>query len=90
MRLTSKGLHMAFPTRLCGLHCTAAYLSLALLAAGGPYSALAQQTTTMSVQVNVVNVLATVSDKHGKIINDLNKQDFTLTEDGRPQTIHYL
>jgi len=80
---------MASPTRLGGLHATTACLSLALLAAGGPNSALAQ-ATTMSVQVNVVNVLATVRDKHGKIINDLNKQDFTLTEDGRPQTIHYF
>lgn len=41
-------------------------------------------------QVNVVNVLATVRDKHGKIINNLNKDDFTLTEDGRPQSIHYF
>jgi VWFA-related protein len=49
-----------------------------------------QPVTTLSVQVNVVNVLATVRDKHGKIVNDLNKDDFTLTEDGRPQTIHYF
>jgi VWFA-related protein len=50
----------------------------------------AQDKPTMSVQVNVVNVLATVRDKHGKIINDLNQNNFTLTEDGRPQTIHYF
>jgi len=49
-----------------------------------------QQTPTMSVQVNVVNVLATVRDKHGKIINDLGKEDFTLTEDGHPQTVRYF
>ena len=49
-----------------------------------------QPVTTLSVQVNVVNVLATVRDKHGKIVNDLSKDDFTLTEDGRPQTIHYF
>jgi len=47
-------------------------------------------TTTMSVQVNVVNVLATVRDKHGKIVPNLNQSDFVLTEDGRPQTIHYF
>jgi VWFA-related protein len=46
--------------------------------------------TTLSVQVKVVNVLATVRDKHGKIINNLTKDDFTLSEDGRPQTIHYF
>ena len=46
--------------------------------------------TTMSVQVNVVNVLATVRDKHGKIVPNLTQSDFVLTEDGRPQTIHYF
>jgi VWFA-related protein len=44
----------------------------------------------MNVQVNVVNVLATVRDKHGKIVSDLGKNDFTLTEDGHPQTIRYF
>ena len=49
-----------------------------------------QPVTTMSVQVKVVNVLATVRDKHGKIINNLGKDDFTLSEDGRPQSIRYF
>ncbi len=49
-----------------------------------------QPVTTMSVQVKVVNVLATVRDKHGEIISDLSKDDFSLTEDGRPQTIRYF
>ena len=55
----------------------------------------AEQTTepgpvaTLSVKVKVVNVFATVRDKHGKIVNNLAKDDFTLTEDGRPQSIHY-
>jgi VWFA-related protein len=49
-----------------------------------------QPATTLSVQVNVVNVLATVRDKHGKIVNDLTKDDFIMTEDGRPQTIRYF
>ncbi len=49
-----------------------------------------QPLTTVSVQVKVVNVLATVRDKHGKIVNGLTKDDFTLTEDGRPQKIKYF
>jgi len=49
-----------------------------------------QQATTVSVDVKVVNVLATVRDKHGKIIPDLTKDDFTLQEDGRPVTIRYF
>ena len=49
-----------------------------------------QPLTTVSVQVKVVNVLATVRDKHGKIVNGLSKDDFTLDEDGRPQAIKYF
>jgi VWFA-related protein len=49
-----------------------------------------EPVTTMSVKVNVVNVLATVRDKHGKIVHTLGKDDFTISEDGRPQTIHYF
>jgi VWFA-related protein len=45
---------------------------------------------TVSVRVNVVNVLATVREKHGKIVSNLTRDDFTLTEDGRPQNIHYF
>src|SRR5215475_6125148 len=45
---------------------------------------------TISVKVNVVTVLATVRDKHGKIVNNLTKEDFTLTEDGRAQSIRYF
>src|ERR1700675_4988405 len=47
-------------------------------------------TTTISVVVKVVNVLATVRDSRGNIVNTLNKEDFILEEDGRPQTIKYF
>jgi VWFA-related protein len=49
-----------------------------------------QKPPTYSVNVKVVNVLATVHDKHGNIINNLTKDDFILEEDGRPQTIRYF
>ena len=44
----------------------------------------------IAVQVNTVSVLATVRDKHGKIISNLGQDDFSLQEDGRPQTINYF
>lgn len=44
----------------------------------------------IAVEVKTVSVLATVRDKHGKIIPDLTKDDFLLDEDGRPQTINYF
>jgi VWFA-related protein len=46
--------------------------------------------STIAVKVNVVNVLATVRDKHGEVIPNLTQSDFTLTEDGHPQTIRYF
>lgn len=44
----------------------------------------------IAVEVKTVSVLATVRDKHGKIISTLSKDDFALDEDGRPQTINYF
>lgn len=38
----------------------------------------------------MVNVFATVRDKRGAIIRDLTKDDFSLEEDGHPQTIRYF
>jgi hypothetical protein len=34
--------------------------------------------------------LATLRDKHGKIISTLGEDDFALNENGRPQTINYF
>jgi VWFA-related protein len=50
----------------------------------------AQKDTTFSSDVKVVNVLATVRNKRGEIVRNLKKEDFTLEEDGRPQTIKYF
>ena len=65
---------------------TAVVACLALVGAILP----AQQEPKFSVQVKVVNVPATVRDKHGKIVHDLTKDDFVLEEDSRPQSIHYF
>lgn len=48
------------------------------------------QMPQIAVDVKVVNVLATVRDKHGKIVSNLGKDDFVLTEDGKPQPITYF
>ena len=50
----------------------------------------ARQEPTFSTEVKVVNVLATVHDKQGRIVRDLNKSDFAVIEDGRPQEIKYF
>src|SRR5436305_3157487 len=45
---------------------------------------------TFSADVKVVNIFATVRDKHGKIISNLSASDFMLEEDGHPVTLHYF
>jgi len=56
----------------------------------GALPLLRGQDTQFSTSVAVVNVLATVRDKQGKIIRDLVQDDFTLLEDGRTQSIRYF
>jgi VWFA-related protein len=68
---------------------------LGCLAVGGPaLRVLAaqdqQKDPTFSSDVKVVNIFATVRDKKGQIISVLGKDDFTVTEDGRPQVIKYF
>ncbi len=49
-----------------------------------------EQGAKYSADVNVVNVLATVRDRDGRIVSNLTKDDFTIEEDGRPQVIQYF
>ena len=55
-----------------------------------PFAVAAQQTATFSTDVRVVNLFATVRDAKGHVVPNLTKDDFTLEEDGRPQTIRYF
>lgn len=64
--------------------------ALLLLALGVAMPVAAQDKPTFSSDVKVVNVFATVHDKHGTIVNDLTKDDFKLEQDGQPQTIRYF
>lgn len=60
-----------------------------------PYVGLAQQPTpderkpiaTLHAPAREVLLPVTVRDKKGALVTTLQKSDFTLTEDGRPQTI---
>ncbi|HXY50899.1 MAG TPA: VWA domain-containing protein [Terriglobales bacterium] len=63
-------------------------VALGMVSLGG--AGLSGQQPTIAVNVKVVNVLATVRDKHGQIVNNLNKDDFFLQEDGKPQSIGYF
>jgi len=70
--------------KLALLLCTA----LLLLAAAPLLSQ--QQGPTISVNVKLVTMFATVRDKHGALIRNLTKDNFALQQDGHPQTITYF
>src|SRR5438067_229280 len=42
---------------------------------------------TFKVEVNVVNILFNVKDKHGALLPNLKREDFDLFEDGQKQSI---
>jgi VWFA-related protein len=49
-----------------------------------------QQGPSILVNVKVVNLLATVRDKHGKLVSSLTQDDFSLEEDSHLVAIHYF
>ncbi len=72
-----------------------ALLALIIGAATVSATALARQNAplqkedeqTLSVNVDLVNVVFTVADKRGKFIPDLKREYFKVYEDGKPQSI---
>jgi VWFA-related protein len=64
-------------------------LTLAVLTVGSVL--LAQdQMPSIKVDVDLVNILTSVRDKRGGLIPSLQKEDFTILEDGKAQTIKYF
>lgn len=49
-----------------------------------------EAASTSSTGGKVITMPVTVRDKHGKIVSTLAKEDFTLQEDGRAQTIKFF
>ena len=47
-------------------------------------------TTTLKVDVNLVNILFNVRDKKGGLVGNLNKDDFKVFEDGKEQEVKYF
>lgn len=68
-------------------------LSLALIAtasSGFSRAADAPDSASIRVDVDVVNVLCTVSDKRGALVTDLHRENFEVRENGRKQQIRYF
>lgn len=53
-------------------------------------AALPAQDPVFSSDVKVVSLLATVLDKSGAIVRTLTKEDFAVSENGKPQEIKYF
>ena len=49
-----------------------------------------QADVTFTADVNVVNVLVSAWDGHGRILRSLTQNDFLIEEDGRPQAVRYF
>jgi VWFA-related protein len=66
------------------------FLVFPLGAAASAFAQTADEPRPIHVDVDVVNVLCTVSDKRGALVTDLDKEDFEIREDGRKQEIRYF
>ena len=49
-----------------------------------------EDQTTLHVSVDLVNVLFTVTDGNGRLVTNLNKENFLVDEDGKKQQITYF
>src|SRR5271154_3241680 len=75
----------------------AVVVCLSLLLTPGGFSQQEKQkpadedtSPTIQVEVNLINLLCSVRDKHGAYMNSLTKDDFAVAEDGRTQEIKYF
>lgn len=71
----------------------AAVAGTAFAASLGAWAAKQGETPAppvIKVTSEVVNVYAVVRGKHGRLVPDLTKKDFEITDDGVPQTIKYF
>ncbi|MGH9627005.1 MAG: VWA domain-containing protein [Bryobacteraceae bacterium] len=67
-------------------------IALALMAGlgFGVSQGVAQEDTTLRVDVDIVNLLFSVRDKKSGLIGNLEKEDFTILEEGQEQTIKFF
>lgn len=65
-------------------------LAAALCLAPGGIHVQAQRPDTIKVETHLIETTLSVHDAHGQPIGTLNQADFSITEDGAPQTIRYF
>jgi VWFA-related protein len=62
----------------------------ALLAQAPPQTKPPDELPSITVDVDVVSILASVRDKRGALVPNLQKDDFTVLEEGKAQSIKYF
>ena len=72
-----------------------ALLTLILMLATGGHTRgqavlVEEENSAIKVDVDLVNVLCNVYDKRGFLVNDLNREDFEVREDGKQQELRYF
>jgi VWFA-related protein len=85
---TAEGLRPFTMRYVICLICT--LLSAASLASAQERQELPTPGATLKVTTAVVNVYAVVRQKNGRLVPNLNKDDFLLEEDKQPQVIRYF
>jgi VWFA-related protein len=91
MRSSSRSLAFALIAVLVGLGLSTASSSLASQAPGTPPVREESQEPTIRVNVELVNIFFTVkAKKGGQLIPNLQKENFTVFEDGKQQTIQHF
>jgi Ca-activated chloride channel family protein len=60
---------------------------MALVLSVGLAMQVAAQDAPLRLDVKLVNVFVNVTDSTGAIVGGLNREDFAISEDGRPQKI---
>lgn len=80
------------PVSLVGVRWLAFSLAILLLGAHGASQEVADTggDPLFTLDVQVVNVMVTVKDAQGRLLTDLEKDDFILAEDGMRQEISYF
>ncbi len=61
-----------------------------ILLAGLALAQQPQEAPTIKVDVNIVNLMCSVRDSRGALVANLGKDDFLVSEDGKPQEIRYF
>ena len=72
------------------LYCTGMRILILTVLTVGSALLAQDQMPTIKVDVDVVNILTSVRDKKGALIPSLQKEDFTILEDGKAQPIKYF